>query len=735
MKNPPGSRGVAAAVKANPASHARAFAAPHRHGGAITGGASESQFRALLEHSPDAIAVVDTHGLVVEWNPAAELITGVSRPKAIGVPVRTIFLLRDRKRFDAAWRQLLAGSAAPRFEVEWSKDGDDAHRYGVIVAPVRSSGALVGAVVILRDLTASSTMTTARQPREEPSQGLDASPAMADGYRNGPGGLPGRAWLQRRLADPPAEGIQRGVAVFDIDVFSMVNASHGPDAADDLVIEFAELLRTLDIPGTFAHWRADVFVLIVDSIDPVGDLNECISSVTAAIEAPFAINGDDAWLTLSVGLATTSHVADGDLLGAAKDALQWARQNGGSDAVYYDESMAASALSEFRLVNDLRYAIGHDQLRLHYQPILDFATNEISGVEALVRWERPGFGLLAPDAFIEVAERTGQIVPLGNWVVRQACNNASRLGNHSGGLRTMSINVSARQLRDPGLIDTLREAMVEGDCGPSSIVVEVTESVLLHDLHLVADVLEAIKALGVGVDLDDFGTGYSSLQYLRDLPIDRLKVDQVFVAGLGSNSADTAIVASTIALAHALGLQTLAEGVETEEQFALLRELDCDFAQGYLFSRPVDIDTLSTWLDAYLPAMVSPTASESVAAVWQERTDVADRREATADAREVTANEREVAADLRDATLGQREITEDNRERANGRSGKPRSGRDPGAAQRAAKRERSRAATKRAVESSGRAQAGESRADASAERAGEPNAEGHADAPSEGDVL
>lgn len=732
MKSQRRPRDVVAAVKANHASDGRAIAASHRLGGAITGGVSESQFRALLEHSPDAIAVVDTDGLVVEWNPAAELISGTSRPKAVGVPVRTIFRHHDRKHFDDAWQQLLAGSAAPRFEVQWSKDGGDAHPYGVIVAPVRSSGALVGAVVILRDLTARNTMAVARQPMESPPQDLEAPPALADSRGNGPGGLPGRAWLQRRLADPPAAGTQRGVAVFDIDVFSMVNASHGPDAADGLVNDFAELLRMLDTPGAFAHWRDDVFVMMVDSIDPVGNLNECISSVTAALEAPFAINGDDVWLTLSIGLATTSHVAGDDLLGAAKDALQFARQAGGSNAVYYDESMAASALSGFRLVNDLHHAIGHEQLRLHYQPIIDFATNEMSGVEALVRWERPGFGLLAPDAFIEAAERTGQIVPLGNWVVRQACNNASRLGNHSGGLRTMSINVSARQLRDPGLIDTLREAMVEGECGPSSIVVEVTESVLLHDLHLVADVLEAIKTLGVGVDLDDFGTGYSSLQYLRDLPIDRLKVDQVFVAGLGSNSADTAIVASTIALAHALGLQTLAEGVETEEQFALLRELGCDFAQGYLISRPVDIDTLSTWLDAYTPATASPTASESATAVWQERAHVADRREATADAREVTANEREVAADLRDATLGQREITEDNRERANGRSGNFRSGRDSGAAQRAAKSERSRAAAKRVVEASGRAQAGESRAAASAESAGEPSAEGHADAPSEG---
>ena len=472
---------------------------------------------------------------------------------------------------------------------------------------------------------------------------------------DGPAGLPGRHWLQRRLSEPPAEGLGRGVAVFDIDGFATLVATYGPDAADTLLTDFGELLKALDEPGAFAHWTADSFVWVVDTADPVTALDQCVAALTTALEEPFQVSEERGWLTLSVGLATSTLVMGGDLLSAAKEALLAAREAGGSRAMYFEESMEASATSGFRLARDLRYAIDHDELRLHYQPIMDFATNEIAGVEALVRWERPGVGLLPPAFFIDGAERNGQIVPLGNWVVRMACKNALRLGSYSGGPRTMSINVSAGQLRDPDLITTLREAMLEGKCAPSTIIIEVTESVLLDDLGTISASLEAIKALGIGLDLDDFGTGYSSLQYLRQLPIDRLKVDQGFVAGLGVNGADTAIVASTIALAHALGLRTIAEGVETHEQLALLREMGCDFSQGYLLSRPADMEAFTAWLDACVPAEVVSVEVQTSVAVSRKRGGTADRREVKADVRDAQADTRETKANSRDETASTRD--------------------------------------------------------------------------------
>lgn len=234
-------------------------------------------------------------------------------------------------------------------------------------------------------------------------------------------------------------------------------------------------------------------------------------------------------------------------------------------------------------------------MRLHYQPIVELTNLDMVGVEALVRWERPGAGLLSPAHFIDVAEQTGQIVALGAWVAEHACHTAVRLAQQAGGY-SMSINLSARQLGDAGVVDMLRDALRDSGCSPSNIIIEVTETALMADMCAATATLEAIKALGVALALDDFGTGYSSLLYLKNFPVDRIKIDQSFVSGLGVNADDTAIVASTVSLAHSVGITAVAEGVETVDQLTLLQEMGCDFAQGYLFSRPLSLGKLQEWL-------------------------------------------------------------------------------------------------------------------------------------------
>jgi len=629
------------------------------------------QFGALLEFSPDAIVIVDADGLMREWNAAAESMLLTSEAPAVQAPLRDFLRTPHREAFDSAWQQLIAGHLVPRMTTESGSDPESEPPLDLTVAPIRVSEILVGAVVILRALTRQRQAESATGTDTEDYPDAQSKPAPHAPHLDGPTGLPGAGWIQGRLSEPIDAGMARGIAVFDIDAFAMMTATNGPNTADAVLVKFGELLRSLDIPGAFAHRRADSFVWIVDAADPVASLNRCVSELTEALEHPFQVGEDRGWLTLSIGLATTTLVAGGELLAAANDALQTAKAMGGSTALYYDQSMESSATSSFTLASGLHDAIENEELLLHYQPIMDFATNEIVGVEALVRWERPGVGLLAPAAFIDAAERTGQIVPLGNWVVRTACHNALRLGSHSGGPRTMSINVSASQLRDPSLITTLREAMIEGQCAPSTIVIEVTETVLLHDLTAIAASLAAIKALDVGLDLDDFGTGYSSLQYLRNLPIDRLKVDQSFVAGLGVNAADTAIVASTIALAHALGLRTIAEGVETSKQLTLLREMGCDFAQGYLLSRPADMESFTAWLDAYVPAEVRPaegspatTASLKVGGSHDRRDKNANSRDAEANSRDLTAATRDAEANARDATAATRDAEANARDAA-----------------------------------------------------------------------
>ncbi len=263
---------------------------------------------------------------------------------------------------------------------------------------------------------------------------------------------------------------------------------------------------------------------------------------------------------------------------------------------------------------DLRRGIERGELRLHYQPIVELTDNHVVGVEALVRWERPGIGLQGPAEFIDLAERSGQIMPLGAWVTHEACRVAAELAQLATGPHRVSINLSARQLSDPGAVEILRQALEASGCPASSIEIEVTETALMQDLSAATAALGAIKALGISLALDDFGTGHSSLLYLKHFPVDRIKIDQSFVRGLGADADDTAIVASTISLAHNVGVRCIAEGVETVDQLALLRQMGCDYAQGYLFSRPVTLDAFLKWLPEHLPTRgrrsSSPVASE-----------------------------------------------------------------------------------------------------------------------------
>src|SRR5674476_375395 len=626
------------------------------------------QFATLLQHSPDATVIVDGTGLICEWNPAAETMLGRQRAEVVGGPVTSLVPEEDRAQFDAAWAELAAGKAAPASLTNWIRpDGSSVH-VTTHVAAMRAGGAFAGAVAIirkdpLRQVPDAALVHSAEVAAEQTSGGTTGgtTPQLGVLEWDELTALPGRRHLLRRLAEPIPSGLTRGVAVVDIDGFALVNEAYGPDAGDDVLRDLAQRLVTAGDSGDVGRWQADSFVRITDAVDPVAALDELSVRVSAALDEPFVLGGDRLRLTVSSGMVTSTLAPDLDLLAAAMDALRVAKESGRDRALWYLPAHRTSSTGAFRLANDLHRGIENDELRLHFQPVIELATNAVVGVEALVRWERPGVGLLGPVSFIEMAERTGQIVLLGAWVARHACAAAADLAHRADGPGVVSINLSARQLSDPGLVDMLRHAITDSGCAPSAIVVEVTETALTYDLGAATATLEAIKALGVGLDLDDFGTGYSSLLYLKHFPVDRIKIDRSFVAGLGSNSADTAIVASTIALAHSIGIQAVAEGVETPDQLAILRQMGCDFAQGFLISRPVELEVLTAWLDQRVPDRVEPrgevAAGDGVMGpggttgrgrAADQRDVLADSREGVADVRDHSGDERDDVAAVRD---------------------------------------------------------------------------------------
>jgi EAL domain-containing protein (putative c-di-GMP-specific phosphodiesterase class I) len=341
----------------------------------------------------------------------------------------------------------------------------------------------------------------------------------------------------------------------------------------------------------------------------------------AGLARPFRIVDEEVYGRASIGIA----VAEGgettdDLLSGADTAMYVAKARGKSRYEFFEPRMRAVAMERSGLRTDLEWALSREELIIHYQPVVDVPTGVVRGFEALLRWNHPKRGLLGPDEFIELAENSGLIVSIGSWVLRQACEQATVWRHLTGRALTMAVNVSARQLQDPGLVGEIGTALHESKLDPGALVLEITESATVDDTEGVIARLEGLKALGVGLAIDDFGTGYSSLSYLRRFPVDQLKIDRSFVAGVATNSEDRAIAASVISLGHALGIHVVAEGVETVDQLEWLSEMDCDLAQGYNWLRPADAAQVSAWPGLMAsPAPAGPAAGSAPAGATARR--------------------------------------------------------------------------------------------------------------------
>ncbi len=540
----------------------------------------------LAESSRDIVLVRDVDGVLSYCSPAVWASLG-HRPEDLeGTNERELIHPVDLQIRDALISQLLNTKVAqPAAELRLRTKSGEWRWFETIDTNCLENPAVQGIVTNARDVTE-------RKAAEVELIELSLHDALT--------GLPNRLLVMDRLTIALARAVRANdlVAVMfcDLDAFKVVNDSIGHEGGDRVLVEiarrFTQALRHCD---TVARTGGDEFVVVCEGLSSVEDATAVAAHIRAVVEEPIAFDDFEASISVSIGIVTVvgfeAETADPMILLRNADAAMYrAKQGGKARWALFDEALINAATHRRELEPELRRALEAHEFVLHYQPVYDLTDDTIVGVEALLRWDNPTRGLLPPDDFIGLAEETGLIVPIGIWVLAESCAQMRRWDRELSWPGWISVNLSARQLAEPGLASAINEILAASDLRPELLRLELTETALLRAGHSAAVELAAVRGLGVHIGMDDFGTGYATLTNLQQLPIDFLKIDRSFVITLkhGANARDhgNAIVAAIAQIGQTLDLETIAEGVETEEQAELLREFGCPFGQGFQFARP-----------------------------------------------------------------------------------------------------------------------------------------------------
>ncbi len=417
-------------------------------------------------------------------------------------------------------------------------------------------------------------------------------------------GLPNRTHLLdhlRQALESTARGERELFAVLflDLDRFKNINDSLGHNTGDQLLVALARRVESCLRPGdTVARLGGDEFAIFLDHLADRQEAVRVAERIQAEVARPFTLNDHEVYSNTSIGIAfsATGYRHPEDILRDADIAMYRAKANGKARYELFDSGMHAHAVALLQLENDLRRAVERQEFRVHYQPIVAVTTEQITGFEALVRWQHPERGLVWPSEFIPLAEETGLITEIGQWVLREACAQLRRWQVSAGPGLTMSVNLSGKQFTQPDLFQQVKTTLEQTGLDARCLRLEITESVVMQNAEITAQMLAQLRSLGAQLSIDDFGTGYSSLSYLHRFPVTTLKIDRSFVSRMGLGDENSEIVRTILTLAANLGMDVVAEGVETEGQLKLLRMLHCDYAQGFLFSLPVDADAAGALL-------------------------------------------------------------------------------------------------------------------------------------------
>ncbi|MFP5256332.1 MAG: EAL domain-containing protein [Acidimicrobiia bacterium] len=551
---------------------------------------------AIVDSTDDAVVAETLDGTITSFNRGAERLYGYQAAEILGRNAAALVPPTHHHELGRVLDVVKGGGAVERLETLRVRSDGTTVEVSLTVSPVYDdSGRIVGCSSIARDETA----------RLQAQRALHHQ-ALHDALT----GLPNRSLLQDRLNLALAR-TRRGpevvaVMFLDIDQFKVVNDGLGHLVGDQLLVEVGRrLIRALRPDDTIARFGGDEFIIVCE-VEGEARARALAERVQDAFGAAFTVQGHELILRASIGLVLSEPDAEADqLIQEADAALYRAKEQGRDRIVLFDPSLRDRATRRLQDVTELWRAVEREELRVFYQPIIRLSDRSVSGVEALVRWQHPDRGLVPPGDFIALAEESGLIVPIGRWVLEQGLRDRARwcATEPTLGSVRLSVNLSARQLAEPDLLNDVVEALREqgGSTSEPNLALEITESVLMRDGESVA-ALEGLAALGISLHIDDFGTGYSSLAYLKHLPVDTIKIDRAFVDGVATEPDDRSIVVAIVALAEALGLQVIAEGVETGAQLAELQRLGCHHAQGYLFSRPMPSTELIQWVRARAPA-------------------------------------------------------------------------------------------------------------------------------------
>jgi diguanylate cyclase (GGDEF)-like protein/PAS domain S-box-containing protein len=548
---------------------------------------SEERFRALAANSSDAVVLVDRDGVVTDATPAVGRVLGVDGSQLVGREISRLVHADDAERIQAFIADVAAGRSVTQ-PVEWRLwDVSGAWRQVETIAANLLDDPSVGQIVL-----------TTRDVRERKTLERQLTQvALHDLLTD----LPNRTLFRDRVGQALASAVRSQehttVLSLGLDSFRRVNESLGHTVGDQVLQEVARRLRaSIRAADTCARLGGDEFGVLLDGHSTAEDALAAASRMLAAVREPIDLADNPIHLTASMGVFTAAPTgADaGSILRRSGVARSVARNSGGDRVVVFEPAMQEAVETRFELESDLRRAIDQAEFVLNYQPIVDLATGELVGAEALIRWDHPTHGRIAPSVFIPLAEETGLIDEIGTWVLRTACIEVTRWAQLSPGrVPRVSINLSAHQLADPQLAWTVQAAMAHAGATPSWVTLELTESMLMQNSSAYLERLHAIRALGVQIAIDDFGTGYSSLAYLERFPVTHIKIDRSFVTPLDDPQRGDGVVRAIVEIGRALSLTTVAEGIETPTELQRLRELGCVLGQGYLFAKPLERDAMA----------------------------------------------------------------------------------------------------------------------------------------------